>query len=92
MKVEQKCYIDDYDIEINSDLTYEEGAGLIILLSNCIELDKEKPKGRLNVNFTDWSYDLPITKADNLRIRKLLKDLGYDRQYVEDIYEYNYCY
>lgn len=84
-----KCYIDDYDIEINSELSYVDGKVLILKIFDCIEMDDELPIGRLSIIFTDCSFDTSISKKDNLRIRKLLKRLGYDSQYIESIYKYN---
>lgn len=84
-----KCYIDDLDIEINSELTYVEGIELIRKIYDCIEVDETIPKGTITIFFRDWSYSMPISKKDNFRIQKLLKVLGYDRQYVESIYEFN---
>lgn len=89
LDLKPKCYIDDYEIEINSELSYEEGAELIRKIYECIEVDEEIPMGTVSILFTNWTYSIPISKKDNLRIRKILKDLGYDRQYVENIYNYD---
>lgn len=91
-ELKNKCNIDEYDIEIDSELTYEEGYGLIEIILGCINIDSVKPLGQLSILFKDWDYYFPITKEDNLRIRKLLEKLGYERQFVEDLYEYSNCY
>lgn len=83
-----KCYMDEYDIEINSELTYVEGWELIRKIEECIELSEEYPNGNITIFFKDWTYSLPINKKDNLRIRTLLKELNYDRQYVKSICEF----
>lgn len=85
--LKEKCYIDQYDIEINSYLTYEEGYGLIQKIFECIEFNSELPTGTLTIDFEDYLYSISISKSDNKRITKLLHDLGYDTQYVESIYE-----
>lgn len=92
LDLKNKCLIDEYDIEINSDLRYEEGFGLIQKIFDCIEIDTEIPQGQLSILFTDWTYAFPISKSDNLRIANLLKKLGFDKQYVQSIYELNTCY
>lgn len=90
--LKNKCNIDEYNIEIDSELYYEDGYALIEQILGCINIDSVKPEGQLSILFKDWDYYFPITKEDNLRIRKLLEKLGYNRQIVEDLYEYNnYC-
>ena len=91
-RLKDKCRADEYDIEIDSELTYEEGYGLIEIILGCINIDLVKPLGQLSILFKDWDYYFPITKEDNLRIRKLLEKLGYDRQIVEDLHGYSNWY
>lgn len=86
--LKKKCRIGEYDIEIDSELTYEEGYGLIEKILNCINIDTEKPQGQISINFKDWDYYFPITKADNKRIANLLNKLGFNKQYIDD----SYCY
>lgn len=90
--LKKKCLIDDHDIEINSDLSYEEGFGLIQKIFECIQINNEIPQGNISIIFTDCTYDLQISKSDNLRIAQLLRNIGYDREYVSSIYELNNCY
>jgi len=88
LDLRNKCYIDPYDIEIYSEQTYAEGHGLIQIVSECILINEEKPQGELTIHFTDWNYGVSINKADNVRIAKLLHDLGFDREFVENIHDY----
>lgn len=89
VSLKNKCYIDPYDIEIYSEQTYAEGHGLIQIVSECILINEEKPKGELTIHFTDWNYGVSINKADNVRITKLLHNLGFDREFVENIRDYS---
>ena len=92
IRLKNKWRADKYDIEIDSELSFEEGYGLIETILGCVNITSIKPRGQLSIAFKDWDYYFPITKEDNLRIRKLLKKLGYDRQIVKDLHGYSNCY
>lgn len=92
IRPKNKCRADEYDIEIDSELSFEEGYGLIETILGCINITSVKPQGQLSIAFKDWNYYFPITKEDNLKIRKLLEKLGYDRQIVENLHDYSNCY